>query len=947
MATAEIESPTFEYLGCSCLPSTVRSVITKIQKHMMDEMSNSRRPQILPNMPKHFLCSEVIEKEKMMEIAGEDLAEDKSKKLHCVQIIIPFAVYPITGELANQIDTTSPSFSWSGNAISFCEVSESNAKLVAVRIKGNLVKVKVRSGEDEVKRELRFFPISSDKEDRNNLPSPSLKKFLKSPLVVEETAGQCLLSSYKLTISWLRSRLHKALNKYREMEKDVEVIATIKQKTDGPLFLRLHVVEVSTSYRNKVTEYDVLIAMYPALRVTPCELAVAVVGNLDAIPSQFENKNGRHCLWRIIRTCRNTLPEHRHQRTSTILDVSSQLTLSETNVEESEEESEKPVTDEKSLYKTSIDNVRQMTSSQRQQCEMCQNPASSMLLEYYYQHGYIPDEEMSEAYSFVWEILSFLERSVKADQKPNGPQILEFLESGSVSEKLKVVQPDEFDVMIRIDLPRSTDDYTFISHEMFPTGFAICQVKRSKSFSRGLKRCFRKSDGFGHCLAPEQLAFGWLYGKLERAVNEYKNLKESSCKANLKLRQSGPALLLEITPTQPKSKLPHVISVDLVLALKLSKDDSRYAVAKRAKEEHFYKMVAEELDSTDERSLFNSDTNSPVTVDSEEGNLNSAGSSQDETNPSRIQESNPDIEEEETVDNTKELGRKNLKYLWRISYSAQEKQYLEDVREIQQKENVNGCQDICLMVLKTICTREILKQEESVICHKLSSYILKTALFHVLSKSDLIHDWKMECLADRYVDLLDELSNWWDLPHFFFNNASYLRKFFPEEDWCQSTNSKNLLSELHATLKIHLFDRFVQIASSFKKFKDGMENKVQAVQFAENQLAYHAVLSKMGNQVPEEVIHPPFRTFKSKEKSRRSLIAAEVEDIRVSKAVRAERKSGWSDARRTLQREAANKKIDHYEAWLREVRELNPSPQQLFDLICLYFSENSNDPDEV
>ena len=689
MARAEIESPTFKYLGNSCLPSTVEIVIKEIQKHMMDGISNSRRPQILPNMPKHFLCSKVgkEKEEKMMEIAGEDLAEDESKELDCFQIIIPFAVYPITGELANQIDTTSPSFSWSGNAISFCEVSESNAEFVAVRIKGNLVKVKVSSDEGDIKRELRFFPISSDKEDRKNLPSPSLKKFLKSPLVVEETPGRCLLSSYKLTISWLRSRLHKALNAYREIEKDVEVIATIKQKTGGPLFLRLHIVEFSTSYKNKVTEYDALLAFYPALRVTPCELAVAVVGNLDAIPSQFENKNGRHCLWKIITTCTNTLPEHSHQRTSAILDVSSQLTLSETNVEESEsdEESEQPVTDEKSLYKKSIDKVRQMTPSQCQQCEMCQNAASRMLLEYYYQHGYIPDDEMSEAYSFVWEILSFLERSVKADQKPNGPQILEFLESGSVSEKLKVVQPDEFDVMIRIDLPRSTDGYTFVSHEAFPTGFAICKVKRSKSFSRGLKRCFRKSDDFGHCLAPEQLAFGWLYGKLERAVNEYKNLGETSCKANLKLRQSGPALLLEITPTQPNSKLPHVISVDLVLALKLSKDDSRYAVAKRAKEEHFYKM-AEKLDSTDERSLFNSDANSPVTVDSEEGNLNSAGSSQDETNPSRIQESNPDIEEEETVDNTKELGRKNLKYLWRISYSAQEKQYLEDVREIQQNE---------------------------------------------------------------------------------------------------------------------------------------------------------------------------------------------------------------------------------------------------------------------
>ena len=199
----------------------------------------------------------------------------------------------------------------------------------------------------------------------------------------------------------------------------------------------------------------------------------------------------------------------------------------------------------------------------------------------------------------------------------------------------------------------------------------------------------------------------------------------------------------------------------------------------------------------------------------------------------------------------------------------------------------------------------------------------------------------MDCLADRYVDLLDELSNWWDLPHFFFNNASYLRKFFPEEDWCQSTNSKNLLSELHATLKIHLFDRFVQIASSFKKFKGAMENEVQAVQFAENQLAYHAVLSKMGIEVPEEVIHPSFRTFKSKEECRRLLIAAEAEDIRVSKAARAERKSGWSDARRNLQREAANKKIDDYNAWFRELDRDIPL-EQLLDLLWQRISGNSH-----
>ena len=743
--------------------------------------------------------------------------------------------------------------------------SASHSNLAVINVKEIIAREKSKFTDKPVQK---YFPISTDV---NEIPSKCLRNFLQSPLVCKQPSGTFLVSSHKMTITWLRSRLDKALHKYKDIKKDVQVIATIKQKDGGPLFLELKVEE------SEIILHDLLFLFCPAFRVSRCQLVIPVFSLLERyiIPQECKNSSGKHCLWKRITNCEKPSPhKHKTPNSPSVFEETALSEMSEVKVKPKKRKGKG-----KESYKASIDKIRETTPAQLRECEQCLNPASRMLLEYYYQYSHIPEDEMKQATSFVWKILNFLKGSIKENEKDNEPKILEFVESGSVPEKLKVIQPDEFDVMISIDLPDSTQCYKFLEDETFPAGYAICKVRRSKSFSRSLKRCFEKSEEFSYCLAPEQLAFGWLYSKLELAINKYKKSRQRQ--AELKVRRSGPAMLLEIIPSTPsmKEKLPGKISVDLVLALKLGKDDSRFAVAKRAKEEQFYKKVVKEQETPGQQR---------TPTDSSAG---------------------------------KGLARKNLKYLWRISYSAQERRYLEYVRETQQAKGVEGCQDICLKILKTICTREILKREESVICHKLSTYILKTALFHVLAESDLILDWKMDCLADRYVDLLDKLSKWQELSHFFFNNAVYLRKVFPEDAWSEKTTPKNLFHDLHATLKIQLLYRFCHIAESFKKCKREIDAKIFC---SSNKRVNYILLLKavLGGKEREEVIHPTFnKSVKPDEETRRALVKEVSEDSKVRKAARDERKGGpHSDQDSNLKRSEKKAKKSQDRHQLKEER---------------------------
>ena len=855
--TLNRKSPRLAYIGDERLPADVEYVMKEVQKHMMDDVTDDGRPRAIPSMPEIFICyEEVDEKEKMKRILAA--GEDRKKCSHCYDVMIPFELRRL------KYSQTSPArFAWTGNEISLSKVTKANEDLMVIEIK------ETRLQDDEVRSDGK----------KVQLPPKPLKKFLESPLVVNHPNGCRLISSHKMTISWLRSRLHKALNTYRERgsreEKDVEVISTIKQKDGGPLFLRLLVEKKLGS--GETTEYDYLFSLCPAFRVTSCHFAIPAVRELRDFPRQVQTKFNaitKQSLWKIITKCHVGGHNHPKSQLSFIKKELFNLNKSQkTNIDKKEDEKPKG---------TSFGAPREMTQSQCQECEQCHNPVSRMLLEYYYQYGHIPEKEMCQADSFVTETLEFIHDSIVKDCKDNEPKVLEFEKSGSVGEKLKVVQPDEFDIMIKIDLPKSTRCYSFQSDESFPPGHVICLVKRSNTFSRNLRRCFDKSDEFGYCLAPEQLAFGWLRGKLVRAIGKY---EEASPKADLKLRRRGPALLLEIAPIMADvHKLPRRIYVDLVLALKLSEDDSRYAVAKRAKEEQFYKEKVKEMkfgDGKEYQRIFDVEKPNAKEPKCPEG---------DEKTNFPTSEVPTLVDNGNETERSTEHARKNLQYLWRISYSAQEKVYLEHVKDMQCKNGLFGCQGVCLMILKTICAREILKHKKSVVYHKLNSYLLKTALFHVLAESDLIQDWKMHCLADRYVDLLSKLSKWEELPHFFINNKRHLESVFPEEKWCEELATKNLLDDFHATLKIQLCKRFSQIEKSFLNFKE--KAKQETFEKA------------LGDQNTEEIIHPPFKGSVGKDENDTSrLVNKQSEDNQVRHAVKTERKSGnRSDAKRILQR---------------------------------------------
>ena len=815
--------------------------IQKIMTH--EHQKKGRRPTTLPKVPEEFIYSEVVRTEDKKKMI--DFVRLKQHRCLCYDIFIPFC--------REKNQKSDKMYIWPEKLISFSRVSkeESFKELVIVEVSN-------------------YSRTSRGKKKR--FKSKPFKNFGKSKLV-GCYSGRNLISSHHMTISWLRSCLHKAINKYLQTkESNVEVIPVIKQKKEGPLFLSLQVrVERKDSDRESAqskSEY-VLFTLCPAFRVSSCHLVVPVVRHFDKIPAHLVGSAAEEFLWKRITKCLNRASGHKHKEVKIIKE--DELKEEETSVNR---QARSPVSKELALCK---DVKRNLTFSQRQQCQECVNPASRMLLEYYYQYGNIPDEEMTHVDSFVGRILKFIKRSIKRDRKSNDPKVLDFVKSGSVPEKLKVVQPDEFDVMVKIGLPESKINYNFYSDDSFPPGYAVCRVRQTGNVSYSLKRCLAKVDAFDveNCLNPEKLAFGWLYGMLERAINKFKNTSDSR-KVRLKIKRGGPALMLQITRIYPKSEdlpLPDEIKVDLVLALEhsleRSSNDSRLYVPKRPRLEHIYKKKLKEM------KLEQPDS--------------------DETPKP------PTTEENMTMEKKPENAKKNLQYMWRISCSDKEKSYLEYVEEKQRERGVTGCQKICLKILKTICTREPLKHRESVVCHKLSSYILKTALFHVLKQTDLVRDWTMDCLANRYVDLLNKLSKLdKELPHFFFNNESYLAQFFPFDNDLGKTYKKsiNLLDDLSSTLKIQLLKRFSRIANSFKNWKEEMDKRWKDPSVTMNDQAYHEIL---GEKCPEEIIHPSVKVSgeaqelqgdEDAKETEKKLKENQREDRQVKEAVKNERRSG-------------------------------------------------------
>ena len=590
-----------------------------------------------------------------------------------------------------------------------------------------------------------------------------------------------LLSSQRMEMTFLKSVLHKSINKIEQdgalkTSEGRLVHLCIKDRAS---FVVLDVGFVEKNDELKTCQFSLI----PSARVTPCQHLLSYhrpkTNQASKKHQEATEKNNGLFEIQIPNVSDASITQHlermwavacleRHSSCPERNAFSAQFVLA----------LEVPyATNEAPKLNASLIG-RSLSTKEAEHCENIISPASRLLLEYYYRFGHIPEAEMQAAGDFVMQIIQNLEKSIKADLQEGDPVVKEFFRSGSTAEGLKVCSPNEFDIMIPVDISQTDrSSYSVICQPDFPLGYAICKINSTEHFSAKLSKCVIENRLFEQLLSPQKLAFGWFQGLVQRAINKQKFENPS---VRLKVRRKGPALMLEIQSSIPG--IPANIDVDLVLAIEMTNEKvPRLVVAKASSLEAYYKT--------------------------------------------KLQEKK--FETQEHV----HLQDDDLKCFWRISYSVQEKLYLEIIQEQQIERGFGeGCQIVCLKILKTIREREVLKKNSSVMGQKLNTYLLKTCLYHVLATKSSPEDWSYERLAERYLDVFNFFLNCLDddmLPHFFYESKYGLEKAFPGMIWNLSQNRVNLLDELHTTLRDQIYARMMQIRDSFEHMKRLIEVKVK------------------------------------------------------------------------------------------------------------------------
>lgn len=606
------------------------------------------------------------------------------------------------------------------------------------------------------------------------------KLLSKCILPAKERDSDCevnILASRRMETSVLKSVLHKSINKIQQegtlkTAAGCLVLLNIKDRSSY-LILDIGLVEGENSQRKE--NYEV--SLIPSVKVTSCQHLLPchkpkIKHSSIKVPQSPKEKGSTVLEIPKIPGAVNT---QLRERMWTLACVEQHSTCPEPNVF-----STKYALDEiacatnATSVLTASSTGRSLSAKEAEHCEKIISPASRLLLEYYYHFGHIPEDEMQAACDFVMKIIQNLEKSIKADLKEGDPVVKKFFRSGSTAEGLKVCSPNEFDIMIPVEISQTDPgSYSVICEPDFPLGYAICKINSTEPFSPKLRKCVIENRLFGQVLSPQKLAFSWFLGLVQRAINKQKSENPS---VRLKVRRKGPALMLEIQSNVPG--IPGNIDVDLVLAIETTNEKvPRLVVAKASSLEAYYKT--------------------------------------------KLQEKG--LETKERV----HLKDEDLKCFWRISYSVQEKRYLEIIKEQQiAQRSTEGCQIICLKILKTVREREVLKKSDSVMGQKLNTYLLKTCLYHVLATKSSPENWSYERLAERYLDVFNFFLSCLVgdmLPHFFYESKYDLEKIFPRMIWNTSENRVNLLNELHSTLRDQIYTRMKQICDSFKEMKQRIE----------------------------------------------------------------------------------------------------------------------------
>ncbi|XP_072134309.1 cyclic GMP-AMP synthase-like [Mobula birostris] len=332
----------------------------------------------------------------------------------------------------------------------------------------------------------------------------------------------------------------------------------------------------------------------------------------------------------------------------------------------------------------------------------------SKLLKTVLEYLRIRSDERSKAARMVNEVVDHLLRSIK---KYPGFASIAKLPSGSYYEKVKISEPNEFDVMITVPVER-------IEYEEIDSEGAFYQVAFKRCAHRNPLASFVSDDGM---LSAEKM----LSCLRKLIMDAVKSLTGYNIKMERK-KSGSPAVTLAIEGDSGW------ISLDMVLALEVTSQSWPQSTTEGLKIENW---------------------------------LGNKVRSEFRRKPFYL------VPKQQPLENTEGVQIESQKEMWRISFSHIEKKMIMNHGSAKiccENKSPKCCRKSCLKLLKNLI--EKLKQQHPRILAHVCSYHAKTTLLHACVKRPSDDMWRLEDLADCFLQLLDDFTEHLksaNLPHFF------------------------------------------------------------------------------------------------------------------------------------------------------------------------------------
>ncbi|XP_072912797.1 cyclic GMP-AMP synthase-like [Hemitrygon akajei] len=329
----------------------------------------------------------------------------------------------------------------------------------------------------------------------------------------------------------------------------------------------------------------------------------------------------------------------------------------------------------------------------------------------------IRSDERSKASRIVNEVVDHLLRSIKKDRRFAS---IDKLPSGSYYEKVKISEPNEFDVMITVPVER-------IKYEEIDSEGAFYQVAFKRCPGSNSLASFVDDDGM---LSAEKML-----SELRKLIKDaVKSLTEHEIKMERK-KSGSPAVTLMI---EGDSGHEQRISLDMVLALEVKSQSWPPSTTNGLRIEKW---------------------------------LGNKVRSEFRQKPFYL------VPKQQPLENTEGVQIESQKEMWRISFSHIEKMMIMNHGSAKiccENKSPKCCRKSCLKLLKNLIGK--LKEKHPRILAYVCSYHAKTTLLHACIKRPSDDMWRLEDLARCFLQLLDDFTECLkkaDLPHFFIPSYNF------------------------------------------------------------------------------------------------------------------------------------------------------------------------------